>query len=144
VWLQSVVIAAVVGAGFLPPRWPEGAHAALTVAGAALAAGGALVAGWSSWLLGRGFTPFPRPAAAARLIQRGPYRVVRHPIYAGGLAFFTGYALYASVPALALAAALGLVWALKARVEERYLRERYRGYAAYAEQVRFRLLPFVY
>jgi protein-S-isoprenylcysteine O-methyltransferase Ste14 len=144
VWLQFVVMAAALGAGFAPPRWPEGAHLALSLTGGALAAGGALVAVWSSVLLGRGFTPFPHPAAGGQLVESGPYRVVRHPIYAGGLAFFTGYALYASVPALVLAAGLGVVWALKAQVEESYLRHHYHAYPAYADRVRFRLLPYLY
>ena len=112
--------------------------------GAILAAAGGGVAVWSSRLLGRGFTPYPKPLAIGELVDAGPYRVVRHPIYAGGLLFFLGYSLYASVPALVATGALGVVWALKARVEERHLRERYAGYETYASRVRFRLVPFVY
>jgi protein-S-isoprenylcysteine O-methyltransferase Ste14 len=41
-------------------------------------------------------------------------------------------------------AALGAVWGLKARVEERLLLARYPGYAAYCERTRYRLCPFVY
>lgn len=144
VWGQFAVMGVVAGLGFVPPHWPHGAHGVLSAAGAVLAVAGGGIAVWSSRLLGRGFTPYPKPLPAGELVDAGPYRVVRHPIYAGGLLFFLGYSLYASVPALAATGALGVVWALKARVEERYLRERFREYEEYAGRVRFRLAPFVY
>ncbi len=144
VWGQFAVMGAVVGLGFAPPHWPHGQHAVFFPLATALAVAGAGVAVWASRLLGRGFTPFPRPLPTGELVESGPYRVVRHPVYTGGLLFFLGYSLYASVPALAATAALGVVWALKARVEERYLRERYPAYEGYAERVRFRLVPFGY
>ena len=143
-WLQFAVMAVLLGVGLLPPDWPHGAQRTLSTFGAVLAVVGGAIAVWSSRLLGRGFTLFPQPLASGELVDRGPYRVVRHPIYSAGLLIFTGYALYAGVIALAVTAALGVVWALKARVEEGFLRERYPGYADYASRVRFRLVPFVY
>ena len=143
-WGQFAVIGVVVGLGLVPPHWPVGAHGVLTVIGVALAAAGGGIAVWSSRLLGRGFTPYPTPLPVGKLVEAGPYRVVRHPVYAGGLLFFVGYSLYASAPALAATCVLGVVWALKARVEERFLRQRYTAYEGYAERVRFRLVPFVY
>jgi protein-S-isoprenylcysteine O-methyltransferase Ste14 len=142
--LQFLVIAAVVALGFLPPRWPGGARPPLAGIGAGLAVAGVLVALWAARLLGRGLTPFPPPRAGAELATAGPYAVVRHPIYAGGLLFFVGYALFASVAALAGTAALGAVWALKCRVEEAHLRARFPGYDAYAARVRWRLVPGLY
>ena len=143
VWGQFAVMGVVVGLGFVSPHWPHGAHRVLSAAGAVLAVAGGVIAVWSSQLLGRGFTPYPKPLAAGELVEAGPYLVVRHPVYAGGLLFFLGYSLYASVLALAATGALGVVWALKARVEERYLRERFPAYEEYAARVRFRLVPFV-
>lgn len=144
VWLQFAVMAVVVGAGFVPPHWPGAARGTLSAVGAALAVAGGAVAVWASRLLGRGFTPYPRPLDSGELVERGPYRLVRHPIYSAGLVFLLGYSLYASVPALVATVALAVVWAFKARVEERLLRDRYPAYAAYARRVRFRLVPFVY
>ena len=144
VWLQFAVMAALLGAGFVPPEWPHGAQRILSAVGLVLAVLGAGIAVWASRLLGRGFTPYPRPLASAELIDRGPYRVVRHPVYSAGLVFFTGYSLYTGVLALIVTVALGFVWALKARVEEGFLRERYEGYDDYASRVRFRLIPGVY
>ena len=94
-------------------------------------------------MLGRSFTPFPKPVEEG-LVTKGPFGVVRHPVYAGGLALFTGYALFASVPALVLTICLGVLWAVKARLEERLLAEAYDGYAVYRRRVRWRLIPLLY
>jgi protein-S-isoprenylcysteine O-methyltransferase Ste14 len=144
VWGQFVVIAAVVASRLLPPHWPAEVRVPLAFAGVVLAVLGAAIAMWSARLLGRGFTPYPRPRAGGELVQTGPYRLVRHPIYAGGLLFFAGFSLFSSVPALAATAVLAVVWARKACFEERLLQERYAGYEAYAASVRARLLPFVF
>jgi len=144
VWLQFAVIVVVVGAGFLPPHWPKAAHGALSALGAVLAVGGAASGVWAYRVLGRSFTPYPRPLDEGELVVGGPYRVVRHPVYTAGLAIFLGYSLFASVPALVASGGLAVVWGLKARVEERLLRERYPGYVDYAARVRYRLLPPVY
>jgi protein-S-isoprenylcysteine O-methyltransferase Ste14 len=144
VWLQFAVMTVLVGVGFLPPEWPNGAQRILSIVGLALAVAGGGIAVWASRLLGRGFTPYPRPLASGALIDRGPYRVVRHPVYSAGLLFFTGYALHAGALALAVTVVLGVVWALKTRVEETFLRDHYAGYAVYASRVRFRLIPFLY
>ena len=58
--------------------------------------------------------------------------------------FFTGYSLHAGVLPLVVTAMLGVVWALKARVEEGFLRERYAGCGDYASRVRYCLIPFLY
>ena len=142
--LQFAVMGLTLVAGLAPPHWPRGAHAALSVLGGALAVCGGAIAVLASRRLGRSFTPFPRPLEAAELIERGPYSIVRHPVYSAGLVFFLGYSLFASIPALAATGVLAVVWALKARVEERFLRERYPGYEGYARRVRYRLLPPVY
>ena len=69
---------------------------------------------------------------------------MRHPIYSGGILVFGGIPLALSPWALVGAGVLALVWALKARVEERFLANRYPAYAEYSARVRFRLVPFVY
>ena len=143
-WGQFAVMGAVVGLGFVPPHWPAGADGARSAVGAALAVAGGGIAVWASRLLGRAFTPYPKPLPVGELMEAGPYRVVRHPVYAGGLLFFLGYSVYAGAPALAATGVLAVVWALKSRVEERHLRESYPGYDAYATRVRFRLVPFIY
>ena len=45
--------------------------------------------------LGQNLTPYPEPLADAELIERGPYRLVRHPIYTGVILTFTGFSIRA-------------------------------------------------
>ena len=141
---QFILMAAVLLALFVPPRWPEGARAALAAIGTVVALSGAAVAVWAGRTLGPSFTPFPRPADEALLVERGPYGVVRHPVYAAGVVFFVGLSLLAGVVSLMATVALAATWALKARVEERHLRARFPGYDAYSRRVRWRLLPGIY
>ena len=143
VWIQFALMGVVVGFGFLPPGWPERLQLALSIAGGSVGLAGAAFAGWAGKTMGGALTPYPRPRGDA-LVENGPFASVRHPIYAGALLFFLGYGLFASPLALALVAPLALTWALKLRVEERFLRERHPGYEAYSRRVRWRLVPYVY
>ena len=142
--VQFVLFAAILALGLLAPGWPDGARWWLKGAGAVLVFAGGLVIARAGRALGRGFTPFPRPADGAELAESGPYAVVRHPVYSGGLLIATGLSLALSPWALVATAVLAVVWALKASVEERFLRERYPGYAAYCERTRYRLVPYLY
>jgi protein-S-isoprenylcysteine O-methyltransferase Ste14 len=137
--MAVLVVVLVVG-----PRWPGAARTGLAVAGVALAVSGAAVAGWAGRVLGRALTPFPRPVTGGSLVEAGPFRLVRHPIYTGGALFFAGLSLVAGPAALALTGLLVVLWAYKARIEERHLVSRYAGYARYAERVRYRFVPGVY
>jgi protein-S-isoprenylcysteine O-methyltransferase Ste14 len=80
-----------------------------------------------------------------RVISTGPYRIVRHPMYAGGLLYIIGMPLL-------LGSWLGLlvlpliVGALSVRIfiEEAALRQGLPGYGDYAARVRYRLIPGVW
>lgn len=142
--LQFALMAAILVLGVAGPGWPDSARWWLKGAGALLLFGGALVAVSAARALGSGLTPFPRPAAAAGLVEAGPFAVVRHPIYSGGILVFAGISLALSPWALAGTAALAVLWALKSRVEERFLVARYPAYADYCARTRYRLVPFAY
>ena len=136
-------MAAIIVAGIAGPGWP-GSRWGLSVAGAAVALAGGIVATLAARTLGSGLTPFPRPSMRGAIAERGPYRVVRHPMYSGGLLFFLGFSLSFSPAAFGLTIALAVVWALKARVEERFLGVANPTYDDYRERTRFRLVPYVY
>ena len=142
--LQFALLAAILVLGVVGPGWPDGARWWLKGAGAALVFAGALVIVKAARALGSGLTPFPKPADAGELVEDGPFAVVRHPVYSGGILFATGISLALSPWALVATAVLTVVWALKARVEERYLLARYPAYAEYQLRTRYRLVPFVY
>lgn len=114
--------------------WPLGASL--------LFASGGLFAIASLAALGRCFALLP---AIRGVVTRGPFRVVRHPAYAGELAMIIACSLASPSPLFAWSAAALAAALLAARIvaEERLLAElpEYRGYAA---RVRFRLLPGVW
>jgi protein-S-isoprenylcysteine O-methyltransferase Ste14 len=141
---QFALFAAVAVSWFLPPRWPEAVSVLFSGLGAALAFVGLALVFAAYRELGPGFTPLPRPRDDTRVIESGPYRYVRHPIYAGGLLFFTGVALGTSVTALVLTAGLAALWAGKLQVEERFLEAQFPDYAEYRRDTPWRLVPGVY
>ncbi len=80
-----------------------------------------------------------------KVISTGPYAIVRHPMYAGGLLLFIGtpLALGSSWGLLAFGATLpALVWRLLD--EENFLAENLSGYCEYCRRVRWRLVPGVF
>ncbi len=141
----------LIGAVFLgprtvggPPGWPFPlSPGSLVVGGVLMAAGGGLlVAG--SVRLGRALTPLPYPKDGSALVQTGPYGLVRHPMYGGGLVLALGWALFVQGwLTLTYVAALFVLLDVKSRREERWLAARFPGYAAYRRRVR-KLIPFVY
>lgn len=105
--------------------------------------------GLASWALSvnRFFSPVVRVQAERghRLITGGPYQYVRHPGYLGGLlsAVCSGLA-FGSWGAMLPVAGCALVFLRRTALEDRFLRVELPGYAAYAERVRYRLLPGVW
>jgi protein-S-isoprenylcysteine O-methyltransferase Ste14 len=136
---QFVLMAATVVAGFARPGWPV----AVRALGIAVAIVGAAYFVASARALGRSLTPFPKPRGRAELVERGPYRLVRHPIYGAGMVTFLGYGLATSVPALALAALLAVFWLPKSAVEERWLQARFAAYEDYRRRTPRRFLPWL-
>jgi protein-S-isoprenylcysteine O-methyltransferase Ste14 len=77
-----------------------------------------------------------------RVISSGPYAFVRHPMYSGVMLFFVGVPLLlGSWWGVAIAPAFAVLFAIRARIEERALVEGLPDYADYAARVRYRLVP---
>jgi protein-S-isoprenylcysteine O-methyltransferase Ste14 len=141
---QFALVAVVAVSWFLPPRWPETVDAAFAAFGAALSFIGVTLVFAAYRALGPAFTPLPRPPEGARLVEQGPYGVVRHPIYAGGILLFAGLALATSVTSLVATAALATLWAYKLEAEERWLEEKFELYPDYRRDTPWRLIPGVF
>ena len=95
--------------------------------------------GWSLWLFGRHRTGLLPGQATEALIEEGPYRVSRNPLYVGLLALYVGLASLApTVWGLALfPAAVLLVYWGAIRPEERFLHDRFGlAYDDYRARVR--------
>ena len=79
------------------------------------------------------------------VVSSGPYRLVRHPGYAGGL---LGYVLIPvlldSLWAFLPAGLLATVMVIRTALEDRTLQAELSGYAEYAQKTRYRLVPGVW
>ncbi len=126
------------------PAWAWPARPAFRAAGIVLMAGGGALLLAALLRLGRGLTPLPYPKEGAALVRSGPYGLVRHPMYGGGLVLALGWALFAgSALTLCYVALLFVFLDLKSRREERWLAGRHPEYAEYRRRVR-KLVPFLY
>jgi len=138
---QFVMLAVV---AVVAPATSHDAATGVRIAAALMAAAAIALGCWAAALLGRSFTPFPRPVAQGRLCREGPYRWMRHPIYAGVLLGVAAWALWwESIPAALLVPVVFVFFALKARAEERWLAAAYPDYPDYARRVKA-IVPFIY
>jgi protein-S-isoprenylcysteine O-methyltransferase Ste14 len=115
-------------------------------AGIAVWWGGILLRWYSIRVLGRFFTTDIAISRGQRVVEAGPYRLVRHPSYLGGLLALVGFGMTMTnwlamfLPVCCLAAA----YVYRIRVEEQAL---VRGLGpAYSEYMRrtWRLVPYVF
>jgi len=79
------------------------------------------------------------------VVSNGPYRIVRHPGYAGAILswiaapiFFSSY--WVSIPAILMIIAN----ILRTTLEDRTLQEELPGYQEYTQRVRYRLMPGIW
>lgn len=80
-----------------------------------------------------------------RVATTGPYHFVRHPMYVGVIVLWLSTALilgsrWALVPGLLIA----VIFVIRTALEDRMLQTELPGYADYAKQVRYRLVPRVW
>jgi len=81
--------------------------------------------------------------SAESVIRRGPYRWIRHPMYFAALLFIWAAVLsHLSLWTVGIGAVVTIIAALRIVFEERFLRDRYPEYAAYA-QVTKAVIPYV-
>ena len=98
------------------------------------------VLGWA-WALSTLGRSFGLVAADRGLVQHGPYRFIRHPVYAFEILFFLGYLAAVPTPRSALIISVWIVFQCLRIVREERIIE---GYAGYTENVRWRLIPFIW
>lgn len=111
------------------------------VASAILVFAGTLAATWAVLHLGRSFAFFPQARA---LVTRGPYRLVRHPLYLAEVVVVAGLMVERSQPWAAAVFGLAVLSQVpRMRAEERVLSAAFPDYPMYAEK-KARLIPGVY
>ena len=125
-WASALMPLAIQINGFIPL-----ANRIVSMAGVAVAI-------WTLVVLGKSFDVSP---ADRGLVNRGPYKLVRHPMYASEL--FSVLAMVIvdlNLRNILVTLALIITLVLRIRWEEKIIR----GYQAYSFQVRSRLLPGVW
>ena len=123
------------------PLWPVGPVLGWSMVG--LTAAGLAFTWWARVHMGRLWNGGVSRTAEHRVVDSGPFALVRHPIYTGMIAAVWSVAVLQARPlALAGAALFALGFILKARVEERFLESQLPDYAAYRRRVRM-IVPFV-
>ena len=146
VWLVSAYLLLLYGSRLpYPLNLRIVSHVTPTaLAAAALCLIGLAFAVWARVTLGRNWSGVVTLKEGHELIERGPYRFVRHPIYTGILTMFFATAL--ALGHLAGFAATLLMFAsfwIKLRDEEKLMLQQFPGqYAAYRRRTR-RIIPFV-
>jgi len=109
-----------------------------TLVGQIITVLGLLIALWAMWTLGRSFGVAP---ADRGLVREGPYRWLRHPMYLGELVALSGADLGNPTPWNSLVLLILLITLLlRIQWEETAIT----GYAIYIDQVRWRMIPFLY
>jgi len=110
-----------------------------------------VVAGWWLAYLGLRENAFAAPVVKYQeerqqaVIDTGVYSIVRHPMYAGGALLAVGIPLWLeSYPAALLTSVPIATVALRIVFEERFLKRELKGYDAYTQRVRYRLIPFLW
>lgn len=120
---------------------PQELSSALYLISLLLILAGTVFATWAVFVLGRSISILPE---ARRLVTRGPYAFVRHPLYLGEMIGVAGVALQRLSPwALLL---LALAWAFQFQrliFEERVLSQSFPEYEDYMARTA-RLVPGVY
>lgn len=80
-----------------------------------------------------------------RVIDSGPYRFVRHPMYTAVIPLLVGMSLWLGSFAGAIVAIVPtLLIGIRAMLEEKFLRRELPGYAEYITRTRFRMIPYVW
>ena len=100
--------------------------------------GGALLA-WAIWTFRAAQTSVYPNRPATQIVERGPYRFSRNPMYVALSLMYLGLALWRNMlwPVLFLPLVLVLLWVLVIRREARYLTEAFgEAYGAYRQRVR--------
>ena len=113
--------------------------------GAALVLTGMLFTLWARFFLGANWSARVTVKQNHELIKSGPYRIVRHPIYAGLLLAMLGTALAFGEARCFVAVALAVIgWKLKSLTEEKFMLEQFgEAYTQYQREVKC-LIPLIW
>jgi len=88
--------------------------------------------------LGKNLSPFPRPIKNSNLVTTGIYRFTCHPMYYSLIFISFGVFLTKlSIYYLFLSISLGLIIKFKIALEEQYLKNKFKNYLLYKNEVKY-------
>ena len=88
--------------------------------------------------LGRNLSPFPRPLNNSNLVTTGIYQFARHPMYYSLIFISVGvFITKLSIYYLFLSISLGLIIKFKIALEEQYLKNKFKNYLLYKNEVKY-------
>lgn len=106
---------------------------------------GGLTGLWAIWTIRLGnLSIMPYVKNGGKMVAKGPYRYVRHPMYTGLI--LVAWALVSNFytpTRLIFATILTLALVIKLHLEETYLRKAFEPYADYSKQTK-KLIPFIW
>lgn len=143
-------IIAYAGCFWAPALFPEARidlpPAPVFYTGLALLWAGLLLYVWAVATLGAFFRTTVQLLDGQKLVRRGPYRVLRHPAYTGGIILFAGVGIlfgnWISVAAAVLSKIIAYSWRI--HVEEAALAERFGAEFADHKRRTWAVIPFVW
>lgn len=147
--VAPVVVVSAVLAGMLPPGGPldlPGRGLAATAVGLVLMVAGLALRCWAVVVLGEAFRTTVEVDADQAVVDHGPYRVLRHPSYAGALLVLVGFGIGAGtwVSLVLCVVVPAVAFTRRIVVEERVLGAAMGApYRNYARRTR-RLVPGVW
>ncbi|MBI5022092.1 MAG: isoprenylcysteine carboxylmethyltransferase family protein [Ignavibacteriales bacterium] len=119
----------------------------LVVAGVVMVVGGMAFRIWAIETLKMFFTSTVQIVKGHKVIQHGPYKVVRHPSYLGSMVAIIGSALVLEAPISAVFALCSMIYAytVRVRVEEITLvAELGDAYREFQKIRKYKVIPFVW
>ncbi len=86
-----------------------------------------------------------QPERGQHVISAGPYRIMRHPGYAGALVTYLATPFFLdSLWTFLPVAFITIVLVIRTALEDRFLQAELEGYRGYAARVRYRLIPGIW
>jgi len=148
---QSVALLLAIGVSFWLPHLSIFRFLSVTrvrpvasSVGVVLCLAGMVILVWARRCLGRNWSQTVSIKEEHELVTWGPYRVIRHPMYAGGLLACLGSAIACGGTWIVFLVVLGSLFSWRVAQEDRLMARQFpREYPAYMRGTK-RLVPFVF